>query len=452
MAPTPGSARTLPRPRKNLLWIVVDGARTEKTIVSLPLATRETRRSAHLPFLDGLRELGTTWSEYCAVSSSATPNFATMFTGLAPGEHGVAENRSRVLRDVPTLAEILRERGWYTYAEVTGPLVPETGLDRGFDHWRWRDPSETLPSGLEERLAALLPTLLEPWFLCVHLRDVAALPSRAPELDDPALGTTPHDRALSLVDLALGRVFGGVDLETTTIVYAGNHGQRLAADWELHRALGGDDAEVLLAQYDFERSGAAAAPGAWFRHLRDELGEAAARIHGHGILGHGFHLTEDLVRVSLVIVDEDRCLPGDAHRGVRSQLALFSTTLDLLAVDLDGLAREPSLLDAAEPEFVYLEASGNAARPAPRRCRLRGARGREWKYWRLEGGDLRVLWNLRDDPRETRNVASAHPDVVARMDRFVDEVAGRPPAGAPVAPTRSEEAVLESTMRSLGYL
>src|SRR5262249_18752375 len=39
--------------------------------------------------------------------------------------------------------------------------------------------------------------------------------------------------------------------------------------------------------------------------------------------------------------------------------------------------------------------------------------------YRVEKLEL-SLYNLRDDPGETRNVASAHPEIVARLQKLVD--------------------------------
>ena len=59
-------------------------------------------------------------------------------------QHGIIEHSRHTLNDVTTLAEILRGHGWFTAAEMTGPLIPESGLGRGFDEYHHRDRSEYL--------------------------------------------------------------------------------------------------------------------------------------------------------------------------------------------------------------------------------------------------------------------------------------------------------------------
>jgi arylsulfatase A-like enzyme len=439
---------------KNLLLLVVDCARTEKTVADLPLATAATRRSASMPFLDALRARGTTWTHHVAVSSTTTPNFATMFTGLLPREHGIVEHSRHALGDVATLAEILRARGWHTRAEVTGPLVREAGLGRGFDEYRWRDRSAYLDAGFAKELHDVTARLPSPWLLVAHLWE-AHMPYRVPpEFRQPRFGATDYDRALSAADRHLGAALSAVDLGRTSVVWCGDHGERLDADWALARQLGAADAHVADAWRGFQGDGPLDVD-AWFAHASRKLGPVAARIYAHNVLGHGFHLTEDLVRTPLVIVDAERCAPGAVRTELRSQSDLFPTLLDLagLPPESHGIA-ERSFLRAPAKEAVYVEANGSGGRQHAARCYLRGARTARFKYWRLEadGIEHRVLWDLEQDPRETQDASDRFPAEARRLDALVSAWGRRGPAGAPRGLTEDEEARLASTFRALGYL
>ncbi len=456
---------------KNILLIVVDCARTEKTLLDLPGGTAGTRRSARLPFLDRLRARGTTWTGFNAVSSTTTPNFASMFTGLLPTEHGICEHSRFSLRPgLATVAGILRDQGYHTYAECTGPLITEAGLDRGFDHYRYRDRSEYLHTGFRRYLQDLLPTLRRPWFLCLHLWEAHQPYQNPPPFTAEFCGRTPHDRALSLVDAQLDELFGGWDPDRAAIVYTSDHGERLAEDYALNQALGGREKPVLDAYQHFlatQREGFDF--DAWFTVLRGKLGENTARIYAHNVLGHGFHLTEDLIRVPLVICDGDRCSPGETREGLRSQVDLGATLLDLAGLPTSELAGGRSLLVGPDPEMVYTEANGSGGKQYATRCYLRGARSHRWKYWRQEvPGNAqpvrRVLWDLRADPRETTDVAGELPERVAELDRFVDRSLAVGTAGSPGAagiardPARGQEPDeikaqrIEEKLRELGYL
>ena len=439
--------------RPNVLLVVVDCARAEKTVTEIGDASPGTRRSAPLPALEALRDRGTTWTQYCSVSSTTTPNFATMFTGLTPKQHGIAEHSRHTLHDVPTVAEILRANGYHTLAEVTGPLIPPSGLGRGFHEYRHRDRSRYFHLGFGDELAARIHALPEPWFACVHLWEAHAPYQNPAPFHTRGWGDTPYDRALSLADHHVGHLLGHLDASRTTVVFCGDHGERLEQDYAQNAASGGQELRVL----ECYRSYLAAHSGpmnfdAWFDAARADLGEPLARIYAHNVLGHGFHLTEDLVRVPLVIAGDERCVPGITNAQLASQVDLAATLLDLAGVDasLPGM----SLLTQDEPATIYVEANGSGGKAHASRCYLRGVRTARWKYWRLEGGSVPhvCLWDLESDPRETRNVSEVYPDVAQQLDRETALWTERKAAGAAGAITPDEERLLEETLKGLGYL
>src|SRR6185503_13010058 len=65
------------------------------------------------------------------------PSHATIFTGLPPALHGVRDNILDKLPDgIPTLAEILKQRGYDTGAFVGAVVLHSRyGLGRGFDRY-----------------------------------------------------------------------------------------------------------------------------------------------------------------------------------------------------------------------------------------------------------------------------------------------------------------------------
>jgi arylsulfatase A-like enzyme len=110
----------------NVLLIVLDTVRAQN--LSLYGYVRETT-----PRLEALALTAMVYDRAVAPSSWTLPSHASMFTGVPP--HRQSGNFGRPLDEtLPTLAEALRDRGWYTLGVVANyaNAFPHTGLDRGF--------------------------------------------------------------------------------------------------------------------------------------------------------------------------------------------------------------------------------------------------------------------------------------------------------------------------------
>lgn len=109
-------------------------------------------------------------------STTTTPSFSTMLSGLYPPMHGVRLHHGHRLRpSVQTLPVILKEHGYRTVAEVSGPLFVDVGLDRGFDAYDYRDRTNFVSGDLMLEKRDNLVKLLregEPAFAMLHIWDL----------------------------------------------------------------------------------------------------------------------------------------------------------------------------------------------------------------------------------------------------------------------------------------
>ena len=85
--------------------------------------------------MDRLAEEGTQFVQCVSSAPTTLASHATLFTGKQPFVHGVRSNSGFVLSDANiTLAEILREHGYETAAEVAAPVLgAHTQIGQGFD-------------------------------------------------------------------------------------------------------------------------------------------------------------------------------------------------------------------------------------------------------------------------------------------------------------------------------
>src|SRR5215510_4292656 len=150
--------------RPNILVLLIDCLRAD--------AVYGARSGARTPTLDRLVRSGVACTQAVASASSTTPCVASLLTGTYSFVHGIRSIFGLKLNpSVSSLIEILRACGYQTYAEVSGPLFPETDLDRGFDVYHFREGPAYLSTAwgtdFHRRLRAA--EFKPPWFLFLHL-------------------------------------------------------------------------------------------------------------------------------------------------------------------------------------------------------------------------------------------------------------------------------------------
>ncbi len=91
--------------------------------------------------------------------------------------------------------------------------------------------------------------------------------------------------------------------------------------------------------------------------------------------------------------------------------------------NLDGVSVLPLLLHGTKParEFLYWEANAwnNKAQKFDPERLVQAVRSGDWKAIRTKKGAPLELYNMRNDPGETKDVAAANAAVVARIEKYM---------------------------------
>jgi len=383
-------------------------------------------------------ERGFSFTSAISAANSTTPSFAAMLTGLNPFENGVRRLHGGTLSpQVRTLPEMLREAGYRTYAEVSGPLMPETGLNRGFDDYSYRSYEQRADQLAEPLLARMRGNLRPPWFLLFHLWDLHSPRWVAPQCRTPGCGRTEYARSLSSIDPQLGRLFSGLP-ENTVAVLTGDHGEDITNGPldAFRRKLLGSILHHKLAWSIWKR----ALPG---RHF-------ASILRGR-IEGHAFGLYDHLVRVPLTFFGPGIVPPGNSALQVRHvdicptllELAGAPVPAGLSGISLAGIMRgEPG---AHRDAYMEVGAMRNKIQMAGLRV--------DNRYKLICGlpGDRSVpeLYDLEQDQGERRNLADQRPELLAELLGRVRALQERTVA-ATAMNEQDEQAVL-ARLKALGY-
>lgn len=407
--------------RPNVLLLVVDSLRADAVFGD----------RVPTPNFDALGARGAAFTQCVSTCTSTTPSFSSILTGCYPPKHGVRGLRGyRLSESLPTMAEVFSKAGYSTHGEVAGPLLPETGVLRGFDEARCRKAYRVPWFGWRDEMIAKICSYSTPWFMLLHIWEVHRPYKPPPDFKERNY-RAGYEAAVAATDEWLAPVLDAAG-DNTVVAVTGDHGEDFPAS-QLQWTLGGV-ARRLRRKVKLAR---------WMPALD-------RRFAGLEI-GHGFALFEQLIRVPLLVSG-----PGIAPVRVESQVRhvdLLPTLAELSGIEspagTDGRSLVPAMRGGPLPEQpAYLEAVGVKLEGN----RIVGARTSGWKLlkpgrsrpslYRLDGGA---------PPDEKRNVLREHPDVVGYLETFIERIASTE-TDDDSGMTAEEEKVVEKHLQDLGYL
>ena len=400
------------------------------------------------PNLDRLAERGMRFTQAYAGSTVCAPSRSVLLTGLHGGHTSVRGNLgdAHILDSDLTLAEVLKQAGYATGAYGKWGLgledSPGHPLRQGFDdflgylhqvHAHFYYPFWlTLNHGrmnlvrnrnggrgqyshdliIERALEFIrtnrkgpffcyLPVIIPHVELAVPQDSLASYLGKFPEVgggQEPRIGyiVSPNPRAtfaamVSRLDRDVGRIVAlledlGIEQNTLMIFNSDNGAQ---------------------SRFD----------------VNEEFFEATA-----GLRGYKGSMYEGGLRVPQIVSWPDRVRPGTETDHVTyfpDMMATFAQLAGIEPVLTDGISFLPTILeDGTQPqhEWLYWElvGSGNA-------LRSQAARNGRWKFVRGAPSAPVELYDLEADEAETTNLASRHPDHVARFERWLRDNRTLPP-------------------------
>ncbi|MDQ3962330.1 MAG: sulfatase-like hydrolase/transferase [Actinomycetota bacterium] len=408
--------------RPNVFFLVVDSLRAD--------AVFGDHISTHN--FDRLADEGAAFHQCICTCTTTTPSFSSLLTGCYPPKHGVRGLQGyRLSNSLTTMAEMFAAAGYKTFAEVTGPLLKETGILRGFETATHRQAYRVPFFEWRDRIVARMQAYPEPWFMLLHIWEVHR-PYRSPPDFTKRNDRAGYEAAVAATDEWLGPVFEAAG-DALTIV-TGDHGESYANSPLEQKVLRG--ARKARRALKLSR---------W-------LPAADKKLAGLAV-GHGFALWEHLVRVPLIFNG-----PGVVQATVSDQVRhvdVLPTIAALCELDapanIDGRSLVGLMKGTTLPEEpAYMEAVGVKLEGR----RITGARVPDWKLLRT-GDRTPSLYKLNGgaEPDEKRNVYNRYPEVASSLESYIAEIeAGGTPTAEGSGMSDEEEAIVEQHLRDLGYL
>jgi len=412
--------------RANILLVTIDTLRADRVGAYGGTANLT-------PTLDRLAREGIRFERAYAHVPLTLPSHASLMTGLYPTRHGVHDNGTFRLGDVPTLAARIRAADYRTGAFV-GAFVLDArfGLNRGFDVYDDRmigssadlevvqRPAEqvlaaafdwitnptnpnptnpTNPTNPESRIPN--PSSSPPWFTWVHLYDPHE-PYAPPEPYRSRYASDLYAGEVAYADAALGtfldRLRGSRALDNALVVVAADHGESL-----------GD----------------------------------------HGERTHGLFAYDATLRVPLIVWGPTRIFPAVVSNPVRL-VDVAPTIADLVSAaplgNIDGRSLRPLLAEERpfdDPGSYFEAMNANLTRNwAPLRGLISGG-------VKLIDLPMPELYDLTADPGELKNLYAQQRERARPLEAHLDRVT----TALPIAAARPAiDADAEARLRALGYV
>ncbi len=457
-----------------------------KKIKRVVLVTIDTLRADHLgymgyprdtsPFLDRLAHEGVLFKNAFTVIPYTAPSHASIFTSLYPMQHNVIDNRSEFdKKKFVTMAEYLKEHGYETAAFVSVVLLTQL-FHQGFDHM---EPAVDQPFSTRKDAAAVVTGAIDwmskrpsgdAFFLWIHLFD-----PHTPYAKEIEYKESPRD-ALKGKDR-----LGDFWINTQGIEPDLFKDDKKESIWNTMNMYDGEiqfvDSQIRRL-YEFMEGKGFNDRSLWI--VTSDHGEG---LSSHFFFGHHARVYDEELRAPIILLN-----PGDRNRVVIDDLVenidilptlaeLVGLSLNKSAVPIEGRSLVPIIKgkrkkhrdyifsEGGESDKVHCEkATNQLASTLPLsslilRCADGGnkfsLRDQDYKYiHNPEGQD--EFYNLRDDPRELRNLGSTNSRKKDHMKKLLSDFVERMGKKQPVK-TESEKRVddkdelQEETLRSLGY-
>jgi arylsulfatase A-like enzyme len=393
------------------------------------LISIDTLRADHLgcygyeratsPAIDAFAARGALFRQAVSSSGWTVPAHMTMLTGFDPLVHGAHgyPSPAQPSRQVETVAEILQRNGFDTAAFVGGGyLWPRSGFNRGFA--KYSSKGRHFTNNIESARRWVRDLRGERFFLFFHGYDVHR----------------PYEPSEKNARLFAGDYRGGFDTRKLTPEVP------RPSDEDLRFVVSQYDAEIrdvddllreLLAEWE--------AMGLLQDTLVVITSDHGDEFYEHGNVYHAHSLYDELLLVPLIFVG-----PGVAPGVHARQVGLVDVTPTILsalgfaaeAAATDGADLTPTLRGQGEPPerllFSHLSFSSFP-------YSIASLRGDDWKLiaWNVAGmsdrkaaqtekvrrlklradhaDDFAELFDLRNDPGETRDVSVEQPAIRNRM-------------------------------------
>jgi len=392
-----GSEFQVQGPSSNVILITISTLRADH--VTCLGYERETT-----PNFDNFGKENILFSNAFATSGWMMPAHGSIFTSLYPSFHGATHINKDLRDEHKTLAEILKDNGYYCVAFCCNPrLDQEHGFAQGFD-------------------------IYDDYSVSIILRSLGFDNKENPDINSQRTNALINDAAIGWVQNNTHKPF------FMFIHYYDNHwdylppspynqlydseyngpidGTQIAREPLFSNPPGQKNINHIIALYDGEVKQTDSDLGEMLKVLKDRgvldnsiviiLGDHGEQFYEHGNTSHQ-GVYEELIHIPLAVSIPEIQTKGRIIDSLVSQVDILPTILDYLEITIPGTCQGKSLKPLIEGrtevvnKYVFVEYTGGAVRDSY------AVRSLRYKYYQMADNET-FAYDLIKDPSEQRKI------------------------------------------------
>ena len=439
--------------KPNIFLLTIDSLRADKTIGK--------SKSSITPNLNSLITHGACFEQAISTADQTGSSLGSLFTSLYPFKSGISYFNFD--HNVPNFFYVLKKEGY-----VLNSFVPDLSFfqkaTKNFHNNEYYvyDKREDWVQlvGFGDQILEKLEQMDKPWFYFIHLMDLRPPYYLPPEFNKEEFGDTGYDRMLSYIDTWIGKFLEKIDLKNTIFVLSSDHGDYISTlNEDLNEikmpkiikktksVIPSKITDPILSKLQRRRKSAEL-------KKREKImsQEQFRTLQGR----NDEFLFDELVRIPLIFAGFG--IPSNLmiKQQVR-QVDIFPTLCELIGIssdpsEINGRSLVPPLnKKALIEEPAYIE-SGSVS--ATKLGKVIGIRTSNYKYLRSRRDFTKniTLYDLKNDPNESQNIASLNPQIVEEMEKILQKIISDSSVYNSPSITKNESKKIEAELRKLGYL
>ena len=440
--------------KPNIFLITIDSLRIDKTFGE--------NKSSVTPNLDSLIRRGTSFTQAICTADHTGVSLGSLFTSLYPFKSGISYFKFD--HGIPNFFNPLQKENYNLHSFVPD-LSFFKNLTKNFNKNEYyvydkRDNWLQLAGGLGNQILEKLDQLNEPWFYFIHLMDLHAPFYLPEEFDKEEFGDTKYDRMISYIDTWIGKILEKTDLEKSIFILTSDHGDYIPileedlnkikipkAFKKIKKIIPSIISDPILFKLQRTRKNIE------LKKLKKNMTPQQFRTLQER--GDKF-LFDELVRIPFILTGFGVPPNLIIEQQVR-QVDIFPTLCELIGISSDlGQINGRSLVPLLNKqplieEPAYIE-SGSAS--VTELGKVMGIRTSNYKYLRSRQDPTKnvTLYDIKNDPNETKNIASLNPQIVKEMENILQKITSDSLIHDSTSITKDESKKIEAELRKLGYI